>query len=96
MAQIIKTTGEVIEVAPKNGHDFSLEEMQEIVNHNGNHYIEVIYLPNDKLMIINEEGKCNHVNAPFNQKATDIFVEAFGPYDFVCGNVLICDTNQVE
>ena len=96
MAQIIKTTGEVIEVAPKNGHDFSLEEMQEIVNHNGNHYIEVIYLPNDKLMIINEEGKCNHVNAPFNQKATDIFVKAFGPYDFVCGNVLICDTNQVE
>ena len=96
MAQIIKTTGEVIEVAPKNGHDFSLEEMQEIVNHNGNHYIEVIYLPNDKLMIINEEGKCNHVNAPFNRKATDIFVEAFGPYDFVCGNVLICDTNQVE
>ena len=96
MAQIIKTNGEVIEVAPKNGHDFSLEEMQEIVNHNGNHYIEVIYLPNDKLMIINEEGKCNHVNAPFNQKATDIFVEAFGPYDFVCGNVLICDTNQVK
>ena len=96
MAQIIKTTGEVIEVAPKNGHDFSLEEMQEIVNHNGNHYIEVIYLPNNKLMIINEEGKCNHVKAPFNQKATDIFVEAFGPYDFVCGNVLVCDTNQVE
>jgi len=96
MAQIIKTTGEVIEVAPKNGHDFSLEEMQEIVNHNGNHYIEVVYLPNGKLMIINEEGKCEHVNAPFNQKATDIFVEAFGPYDFVCGNVLICDNNQVE
>lgn len=96
MAQIIKTNGEVIEVAPKNGHDFSLEEMQEIVNHNGNHYIEVIYLPNNKLMIINEEGKCEHVNAPFNQKATDIFVDAFGPYDFVCGNVLVCDSNQVE
>jgi len=96
MAQIIKTNGEVIEVAPKNGHDFSLEEMQAIVDHNGNHYIEVIYLPNDKLMIINEEGKCNHVNAPINHKATDIFVEAFGAVDFVCGNVLVCDSNQVE
>ncbi len=96
MAKIIKTTGEVIEVAPKNGHDFSLEEMQEIVNHNGNHYIEVIYLPNDKLMIINEEGKCEHVNAPINHKATDIFVEAFGAVDFICGNVLVCDSSQVE
>lgn len=96
MAQIIKTTGEVIEVAPKNGTDFSLEEMQEIVNHNGNHYIEVIYLPNNKLMIINEEGKCEHVNAPINHKATDIFIEAFGAYDFVCGNVLVCDADQVK
>lgn len=96
MAQIIKTTGEVIEVTPKNGTDFSLEEMQEIVNHNGNHYIEVIYLPNDKLMIINEEGKCEHVNAPMNQKATEIFMDAFGPYDIICGNVLVCDINQVQ
>lgn len=94
MAQIIKTTGEVIEVAPKNGTDFSLEEMQEIVNHKGNHYIEVIYLQNNKLMIVNEEGKL--INAPINRKATDVFMLSFGACDVVCGNVLVCDENQVK
>ena len=94
MAKIIKTTGEVIEVTPKNGTDFSLEEMQEIVNHNGNHYIEVINLPNNKLMIVNEEGKL--INAPINRKATDIFMQSFGACDVVCGNVLVCDGNQVK
>ena len=96
MAKIIKTTGEVIEVAPKNGTDFSLEEMQEIVNHNGHHYIEVINLYNGQLMIMNEEGKCDHVNAPINRKATDIFMQSFGACDVVCGDVLVCGDDQVK
>ena len=98
MAQIIKTTGEVIEVAPKNGKTFELEELQSIVNHEVDgvsyHYIEIIYFRDGRLMIVNEEGKI--IGAPMNNKATDIFVQSFGVFDIVCGNVLVCDSNQVE
>lgn len=43
MARIIKTNGEIIPVEPKNGTDFQLEEMQEIVGG----YIQLFYLMND-------------------------------------------------
>ena len=89
MAKIYKTTGEVVEVSPKNGTDFSLEEMQAIVEHKVNgvsyHYIEIIYLPNGKL-----------IDAPINRKATEIFMNAFGAVDVVLGDVLVCNENEVE
>lgn len=98
MAKIYKTTGEVVEVSPKNGTDFSLEEMQAIVEHKVNgvsyHYIEIIYLPDGKLMVINEEGKL--IDAPINRKATEIFMDAFGEVDVVLGDVLVCDESEVK
>lgn len=73
MAQIIKTTGEVIEVSPKNGKSFELEELQAIVEHKVGdvscHYIEIITMPDGRLMVVNEEGKL--IGAPMNNKATD-------------------------
>lgn len=48
MAKIYKTNGEVIEVSPKNGKTFELEELQAIVEHKVDgvsyHYIEIINL----------------------------------------------------
>lgn len=98
MAKIIKTTGEVIEVSPKNGKTFELEEMQAIVEYKVDgrsyHYIEVVYLPDGKLMVVNEEGKL--IGAPINSIATDIFVQAFGSFDMVVGDVLVCDYNEID
>ena len=46
MAQIIKTTGEVIKIAPNNGTDFSLEELQTIVDG----WIEIVNLRDGRLL----------------------------------------------
>lgn len=40
MAKIIYTDGREVDVTPKNGTDFSLEELQEVVGG----YIEIIYV----------------------------------------------------
>ena len=95
MAQIIKTTGEVIEVTPKNGKYFSLEELQSAVEHNGHHYIEAVNLFNGQTMIVNEEGRLPHVAAPYNIKATQIFRRAY-PCDFIFGNVIVCNNNELN
>lgn len=98
MAKIYKTTGEVIEVSPKNGKTFKLEELQAIVEHKVDgvscHYIEIINLRDGRLMVLNEEGKL--IGAPMNNKATEIFMAAFGAFDVVVGNVLVCNENEVE
>ena len=98
MAKIYKTTGEVIEVSPKNGKTFELEELQAIVEHKVGgvscHYIEIINLHDGRLMVLNEEGKL--IGAPMNNKATDIFVQSFGVFDIVVGNVLVCNDNEIE
>ena len=90
MAQIIKTNGERVETSPKNGKDFKLEELQEIVNG----WIEIVWLPNDMVLIVNEDGK--PLDLPINQEATKIYQDAFGFNDVIVGDALLCNTNQVE
>jgi len=96
MAKIIKTTGEEIEIEPKNGKDFDLAEMQEIVGG----YIEIVFLGINKetkkpmILVVNEEGKLNKL--PFNMKATQLYHNCVGPYDVIVGNVLYCEHKQVK
>ena len=52
MGLIVKTTGEKHKVSPKNGKDYKLKELQDIVDG----YIEIVYLQNNKIMVVNEEG----------------------------------------
>ena len=91
MAKIIKASGEQIEVAPMNGNDFKLEELQTIVGG----LVEIVWLPNNEdIMVINEEGKL--MNLPFNKEATKIYYDSFGYDDTIVGDVLLCKNNQVE
>jgi hypothetical protein len=90
MAQIIKTNGEIIYAEPKNGKDFKLRELQAIVDG----YIEIVWLPNDKIMVVNEDGKLRGLET--NVEATRIYYNAFGYKDIIVGDVLLCDANQVE
>lgn len=90
MAKIIKANGEIVEVSPNNGVDFKLEELQTIVNG----YIEIVWMPNDEIMVVNEEGKL--MDLPLNEIATTIYRNAFGYCDSIVGDVLICNNNQVE
>lgn len=91
MAQIIKTTGEVIEVAPKNGTDFSLEELQSIVGG----WIEIVNLRDGRLLCLDEVGKLDGKER--NHVATDIYRQAFPQCkDFIVGDVLLCNEDQID
>ena len=91
MAKIYKTNGEVVDVTPKNGKKFELEEMQAIVGG----YIEIYYVNDNKdLLIINEEGKIHGLD--YNEKATELFRKAYNTDDFIVGNALVCDNSMVD
>lgn len=86
-SKILKSNGEQVEVAPKRKH-FSLAEMQEIVGGN----IEMVFLPNHMVMVVNEEGKL--FNLPLNATAT-LLMNRFSD-DFVVGNVLITSRTLIN
>ena len=91
MATIIKANGETIDVKPKNGTDFSLEEMKEIVGG----YIEVLFLEGGDLMVVNEDGK--NMNLPLNKEATEIITgDIYYDGDCIVGDVLVCERNQIK
>lgn len=90
MATIYKTSGECIEIAPKNGSDFSLSELQSIVSG----YIEIINLFDGRIMVVNEEGKLKGL--AINHVATRIFNEAFPTTLDVVGDVLVCANDEVK
>ena len=91
MATLIKPDGTLIDVHPENGTDFSLSELQELVDG----YIEIINLRNGEILVINEEGKGQY---DINKLATDIALgfEAIFPNDFIVGDVLLCKNEQVQ
>jgi hypothetical protein len=90
MAQIIKTSGAVIETKPKNGTDFQLDELQSIVGG----YIEVVSLRDGRLIVCDEEGKLKGKER--NNKATDILHSVFNNNDFMVGDVLVCNENEIK
>lgn len=86
-SKILKSNGDVVEVSPMGKH-FSLAEMQEIVGGN----IEMVFLPNHMVMVVNEEGKL--YDLPFNIMAT-LIMKKYSD-DFVVGNVLITDQSLIN
>lgn len=75
------------EVHPKNGEEFSLEELQEYVGG----WIELVLLDREtnKCMWIDEEGKLK--NKPMNERAT-LLVRGKGliaDNDFIVGDALV-------
>ena len=90
MAQVIKSSGEVIEIKPDNGTDFYLEELQAIVGG----YIEVVSLRDGRLIVCDEEGKLKGKDR--NHKATDILQAAMPTHDFVVGDVLVCGVDEIK
>jgi hypothetical protein len=83
-AKIYKTTGEVLEVSPKENNQFSLSEMQKFVGG----YIEIIWLSSTEVMVLNEEGRLNGL--PCNVDASNLANQ------HIVGNVLICNVNQIN
>lgn len=97
MAKYYKLTGttesfvtyDTEDVEPRNGRDFSLSELQGYVGGS----VEIADLRDGRLMVVNENGLSEGL--PFNPLATAIFQEQTGSDDYIVGNVLICDAEQV-
>lgn len=91
MAQLIKTTGEILEISPKNGINFQLDELQKYVDG----YIEIVNLNNGEILVVNEEGKFVE---EMNEKATDIVHnnQAIFSSDYIAGNVVLCKDKEVQ
>lgn len=85
MAKWIKANGETIEVKPKNGTDYSLEELQGFVGG----YIEIVRMDDEHFMVVNEEGKV--YGLPINMTASMLIMR-----DTIVGDVLVCKTNEIK
>jgi hypothetical protein len=84
-AFIYQANGEIIPIMPKNNFSFTLQELQSIVKG----YIEIVYLKDGRLMIVNEEGKLNDL-AP-NLEATKLYT-----FDYIVGDVLVTPKKYID
>lgn len=91
------TSGEIVDVKPKNKRHFSYEELTAIVGG----MVEIVPLPSGKLLVCNEEGKLNGL--PKNDRATLEWQTEY-PIDkypnnndeLVVGDVLITDKQFIR
>lgn len=67
-AFVIKPSGEIIEAEPKNGKDFQLEEMYELV---GCDTIDMVELADGRWMVVDDDGRLKKL--PVNQKASELY-----------------------
>lgn len=84
--KLIKSTGEVLKISPKNGKDFKLAELQKYVGGP----IEMVYSMTGKAMIVNEQGRVT--NLPYNEKATSMYLGQ----SYLFGDVVVCDLKMVK
>lgn len=85
MATIYKTDGKAIEIEPKNGNDFQLEELKSVVGG----FIEIVHLRDGRLMVVNEEGRL--IGLRYNRMATLLY-----GHDIIVGDVLVCEKKQIK
>ena len=83
--KILKVKGRDKYVMPKNGHDFDLWELQEIVGG----YVEFIPLTEHRVMIVDEDGKVK--GKPVNAKATKLLEKSLIKLDVIVGDALVCE-----
>ena len=84
MAKIYTTNNQVRNVEPRNGSNFELDELKNIVGG----YIELVYLHDNEVMVVNEEGHL--LNLDFNHYATLL------SQCMIVGDVLVCSSNQIK
>jgi hypothetical protein len=88
--QIIKTDGTIVEAIPKDGKKFSLEELQGAVGG----LIQLFTLRDGRDMWCNDEGKLDGL--PANLLATAMWIDTYGPYDVIVGDVIVTDRASTQ
>lgn len=85
----ITTDGEITEVKP-SGKEFTLEELYKLTNCD---IVECVYLPNEKIMIVDEEGRLRS-HPKVNLLATMIVSSLSVNFMPICGDVVIVNEKQ--
>lgn len=90
-ALLIKVTGKSSSVTPKNGTNFTLEELYKLI---GCDMIEVVYPLYDSniIIVIDEEGKLK--GKDINYAATIMWGGA--GYDALVGDVIVCHISMLK
>jgi len=79
---LILADGGIKEIVFK-GLQVTLEEMQKCVGG----YVEFVYLEDDLVLVVNEEGLIN--NLPHNEMATEILLSLGGKANYIVGDTLL-------
>lgn len=89
---VIHTDGALTAVKPKDFKKFTLEELQAFVGG----FILVINLTEDKLLVVNEEGKLH--NLPVNEKATALAhgCNAIFASDYIVGDAVVIESSKLD
>lgn len=90
MARLIEPGGSNLEVKPVSKR-FTLKEMYDLVDCS---IVEFVYLDDGRIMVIDEDGKIN--NKTMNSEATKAVKHNLFPGDYIVGNALLCDPNEVD
>jgi len=95
-AKLLKASGEIVSIQPKNGAAFSLMELKEFVGG----YIQIVQPPGNSgaILVVNENGKSAGLLK--NALATRMWQECCKPgsprsQDDIVGDVVLCQTSQV-
>lgn len=93
-AKLLKASGEVMEIEPKNGTDFKLDELYEHLNCS---LVEVINLNQDDIMVVDDEGKLKSNNV-VNVNATTLAQknQAIVFWDYIVGNAIVCNRQMIR
>lgn len=90
MATLYKSNGETIKVEPKDGKNFHLEELYQMLNCT---LVERVWLLDGQQMLVDEEGKCTKHD--INPKATRLLHKSsISPWDFIVGDALVCSAEE--
>jgi len=89
MGKLLRATGEVEDVKPKNGKHYTLRELQGFVGGS----IELIQFV-DATLVVNEEGKIDDL--PYNPLATAIYHNGYKTNDFIAGDAFLCEPSQIQ
>ena len=89
--KLIQPDGRESPYPPANGKDYTLEEMQTAVGG----MIELVRLGSDGMMVINEEGKLEHM--PVNPTANALAHQYHAIFedDVIVGPALVCPARMV-
>ena len=93
-ARLLKFSGEVMEIEPKNGTDFKLDELHK---HLQCSLVEVININQDDIMVVDDEGKLK-ANNVINVNATMLAQEnqAITSWDYIAGDAIVCNRKMIR